>query len=246
MNFKYLDDLIHCGAKEITLDCDIILDDDEMQEYQGGILVDVDNLIIDGNGHTIDACGKSMVFICDSKNITIKSITIKNGYSDHGYGGAILNNSSSSLTIIDSTFKNNCSKESSGAIENYMGELTVIRSTFEENLADGSGGAIVNDVGKITVVDSMFIANAAESGGAIDNFNGKLSITNSIFRKNFAKEDGGAIYNWSSEIIINESVFEKNAAKDVGGAIGIFKSPPYEFSHCTFTDNEPDDVYHDK
>ena len=41
-NFRYLDDLIHGGLKEISLDCDIVLDDDEEDEYQWGIHIDVE------------------------------------------------------------------------------------------------------------------------------------------------------------------------------------------------------------
>ena len=48
-NFKYLDDLIHSGVKEIVLDADIVLDDGEEFNYKEGIKLDVDDLIIDGN-----------------------------------------------------------------------------------------------------------------------------------------------------------------------------------------------------
>ena len=55
-NFKYLDDLIHSGVKEIVLDSDIELDpNNERREYLNGIKLDVDDLTIDGNGHAIDA-----------------------------------------------------------------------------------------------------------------------------------------------------------------------------------------------
>ena len=50
--FKYLDELIHSGAKEIILDSDIFLDSNEELEYINGIELDVNNIIIDGNGHT--------------------------------------------------------------------------------------------------------------------------------------------------------------------------------------------------
>lgn len=63
-NFKYLDDLIHSGAKEIVLDSDIVLGDGEESEYEDGIRLDVDDLIIDGNGHGIDARGKARIFEC--------------------------------------------------------------------------------------------------------------------------------------------------------------------------------------
>ena len=73
-NFKYLDDLIHSGVKEIILDSNIVLSNDEASEYLEGINLDVDDLVIDGNGHSIDACGKTRIFHSTSKNITIKNI----------------------------------------------------------------------------------------------------------------------------------------------------------------------------
>ena len=72
MNFRYLDELIHSGAKEIVLDSDIVLSDGEESEYKDGIKLDVDDLTIDGNRHTIDAQGKARIFCCTGKNINIK------------------------------------------------------------------------------------------------------------------------------------------------------------------------------
>jgi hypothetical protein len=66
-NFKYLDEMIHSGAKEIVLDSDIVLSDGEESEYKNGIKLDVDDLVIDGNGHTINAQGKIRIFYCTEK-----------------------------------------------------------------------------------------------------------------------------------------------------------------------------------
>ena len=75
-SFKYLDDLIHSGVKEIVLDSDIVLSDDEESDYKNGIKLDVDDLVISGNGHTIDACGKTRIFDCNRINIIIKNVTL--------------------------------------------------------------------------------------------------------------------------------------------------------------------------
>ena len=61
-NFKYLDELIHSGAKEIVLDSDIVLSDGEESEYLEGIKLDVDDLTLDGNGHIIDSHEKARIF----------------------------------------------------------------------------------------------------------------------------------------------------------------------------------------
>jgi hypothetical protein len=43
-NFKYLDELIHSGAKEIVLESDIVLSDDEISDNVYYIKLGVDNL----------------------------------------------------------------------------------------------------------------------------------------------------------------------------------------------------------
>ncbi len=46
-NFKYLDNLIHSGIKEIVLDTDIVLGVNEKSGYKDGIKLDLDDLAID-------------------------------------------------------------------------------------------------------------------------------------------------------------------------------------------------------
>ena len=66
-NFRYLDELIHSGVKEIVLDSDIVLDPDEESQYLNGIKLDADDLAIDGNGHAIDALKSARIFYCTGK-----------------------------------------------------------------------------------------------------------------------------------------------------------------------------------
>ena len=89
MNFKYLDDLIHCGEDEIVLDSDIVLDNAEEMEYFEGINLDADDIVIDGNGFAIDAAGKTRVFLCTAENVCIRNIVLKNGFCRQS-GGAVL------------------------------------------------------------------------------------------------------------------------------------------------------------
>ena len=176
-NFKYLDDLIHSGVKEIVLDSNIVLGDGE-EEYYGyksdfddnnhscGIKIDVDDLIIDGNGHTIDAKEKSGVFMFTGSNIIIKNITIKNSvYSIENYNGFV--------TMINTCFTNNLGF--GGALFNHCGELTIMTCKFIDNEARRDGGAILNR-GEIKIIDSLFKGNDAYHwGGSIEN-HGKLDI----------------------------------------------------------------------
>ena len=156
-NFRYLDELVHSGVKEIVLDSDIVLDPDEKSQYLNGIKLDADDLTIDGNGHAIDARGLTRIFYCTGKNIIIKNIILKNGFT----------------------------KDDGGAIHN-RGELTITEYTLQENTTTRDGGAIRNDEGELTITDSEFCENSAETwGGAIEN-SGELTMTDSAFTQNTA------------------------------------------------------------
>lgn len=213
-NFKYLDNLIHSGAKEIVLDSDIALSDSEIGDYRDGIELDIDGLIIDGNGHEIDARGKSRIFYCRAKNITIRNITLKNGHAH--FGGAIRNNGDG-FTITESTLAHNTANRHGGAIINYH-NLTISKSTLEDNIAN-EGGAIYNNQGKLKIIETALRENRAEAnGGAIHNWVGETTITKSSLEKNTANGKSGAIHNYIRKLSVSESLLRENTAK-IGGAI---------------------------
>lgn len=244
-NFIYLDDLIHSSVKEIVLDSDIVLGGDEESQYLNGIKLDVDDLAIDGNGHTIDARGLTRIFYCTGKNVIIKNIILKKGFAEKD-GGAIYNDEGE-LTISESTLTANTSQESGGAIDNIGGELTITGSSFTENTSK-FGGAIHNR-GVLTISESTFTGNFAKgSGGAINNTEeGVLTISESTLTENTAKWVGGAINNDKGELTISESILIGNTAQteyNGGGAIYLTNTTKkYESDNCTFKDNKPDDIY---
>lgn len=231
-NFKYLDNLIHSGVKEIILDSDINLSDREKSKYSEGIKLDVDDLVIDGNGHTIDAKGKTRIFDCTGKNIFIKNIVLKSGFVD-GSGGAI--NNRGTLSMKNTTLQENEAEINGGAIFNYMGRLTIMESTIIGNTAR-DGGAINSQFADELIITKSTIAEnvVKHDGGAITNYKGQLTITESTFTGNTAKHYGGAIDNIGRSTI-TESTFTGNTAKSGGGVIynneGSFKVNDCEFSN---------------
>ena len=66
-------------------------------------------------------------------------------------------------------------------------------------------------------------AGASAFGGAISVSGGKLTVVDSIFKKNKAIATasgfggGGAIYAFSSDVLVLSSVFELNEASETGG-----------------------------
>lgn len=238
--FEFFDKLIHSGVKKIVLDYDIELISTrftkEEKKYSNGILLDIDDMVIDGNGHSIDAKGKSRIFICTGKNITIKNITLKNGFAmpDHGgnVNGGAIEIDGGSLHIYNSHLSNNVANKGGAIFKGGHSELDIVDSTFSNNLAnDGDGGAISVPLGVLNVNGSTFSNNIAKNyGGAIYITNANFKIQKCMFSDNKA-EYGGAVSDYGripfipAPIIyedvsnINESIFSNNAAVNEGGAI---------------------------
>ena len=229
-NFKYLDDLIHSGAEEIVLDCDIILDDGEEQDYFEGIILDVEDLLIDGDGHSIDACRKALIFY-NASNVTLKNVTLKNGLR-------AIYNFRGTLNISDSVFLENASEITGGAIYNYWGEVNLFNSKLLKNFSRCHGGAIFNFNGEVNIEGSEVSGNISEiDGGAI--FNGSsLNISDCIFTDNVAKGSGGAIYDNRAEINIIDTQFSRNMSKGIFGGGAIHKNRGIlNIFESAFTDN---------
>ena len=158
--------------------------------------------------------------------------------TDYGSGGTIYvyggpvagatETTKSDITITDTTFEDNYSGYSGGAISNRISgsyddsKITITGSTFEGNYAnaqDGyAGGGAIENRGTIVVSGSEFNDNsAAKEGGAIINW-GATEITGSTFDGNEA-ESGGAIYNYTQNLTIQDSTFTNNTATKNGGAL---------------------------
>lgn len=209
-NFKYLDELIHSGVHEIVLDSNIILTETEASEYLEGIKLDVDGLVIDGNGHYIDACEKTRIFHCSAEGIALKNITLKNANTESN-GGAIYNKGD--LTITDSAFSNNTGNGifSGGAICNWEGRIRISRSSFTGNVANGrynGGGAIYSLLGEVIIKQSSFTDNrtngSQSNGAALYNKKGIMKLADVEFQTNIVRDDtSNDLYNDEGVILLN-------------------------------------------
>jgi hypothetical protein len=132
-----------------------------------------------------------------------------------------------------------------GAIYN-QGSLFLSGCTFTNNQAidsqiqNGQGGAVCNYYGNITISDSTFNSNQAKNGGAVYNYYGNIYISGSYFITNNAKDCGGAIYN-NNLLSVKNSIFNGNFANsDIlshGGAIHNLKGE-LSVENSNFTNNK--------
>jgi hypothetical protein len=172
------------------------------------------NTIIDGLG------GSNGIFINLSSsgptNVTIKYLTLRDGYSSQSnIGGAL--GTYSSITIISSDFINDTTDNSrkGGAIEIHSNgqNLTVTGSNFTE-CHSKQGGALSGDTNAYVIVNSSSFTNcsASGSGGAI--FATQGGIINFCRFGNVTSGDGSIIDGGSSghanDLDLNENWWGTN------------------------------------
>jgi hypothetical protein len=164
--------------------------------YQEGLYIPF-NLKIFGSGAKttiVDGGGISQVAVVGSEPkvpVTLSRMTFRNGGGQADGGG--IYNCFGTLTVIDSIITNNKIR-SGGGSDGYgagiyncpSSTLTLINTTISDNSAL-IGGAICNG-GMLTIINSTFSGNVARQreGGAIGNY-GTLIITNSTFSGNIAR-----------------------------------------------------------
>jgi predicted outer membrane repeat protein len=138
--------------------------------------------------------------------------------------------------IARTSFTNNTSKESGGALFVQLGDegtMTIDRSSFTSNESeDGDGGAMNQDTEDsgtfVRITNSNFVNNYAYSDGGALDLTDRAVLTNNVFRDNEAGVgDAGALElnngNEDSSLLylftVTGNTFRNNYADEDGGAI---------------------------
>ena len=248
------------GVFELTYD--VKHGDDEIDNY--GISI-TKNIIINGNGHTIDANGHGSIFVVkdSSVTLTLNDLTLINAnpVSDSSGivsdGGAVYFDGST-LIVNNVNFKNNTVYKYGGAIYT-TGTCIVDSSVFDGNDVqfrsqniDNGGAAIYADNGASLIMSNSQIINNHKNMVIRDNNVGDLvdgvvvatgytKISKSYFRNNSGCY-GGAVTSLGytnagkNQIIIENSVFDANRAFQ-GAAVNVMGST-FKISGTNFTNNK--------
>ncbi|WP_296862340.1 Ig-like domain repeat protein, partial [uncultured Methanobrevibacter sp.] len=184
----------------------------------GGVLIDK-GVVINGNGFTIDAKGKSRIFKVITGSINITNVTLKNGKADEG--GAIYFENAISNSNINATYTNNTARNG-GA--NYFGGPVLnstIAGTYNSNNAKyGGANYFYNKVSDSNITGTYNHNNTATNGGA-NYFNNKVSNSTIVgtYNHNNATNNGGANYFYNS--VSGSTIagtYNHNTATNNGGA----------------------------
>jgi predicted outer membrane repeat protein len=207
----------------------VTLDPNFKSDYDSEIILRGKRVVIFGNGAIVDAGSQGNMFqLLSGSELELHSITLKNGYTADGYGGAIYACGGSTFTIYNSIL----AKKIADGGDAYAGAIyacgdstiRIYNSTLADNSADGDGGAILTDGGTVNIHNSILKHNSAyDNGGAIFADGGStISIYNSTLTHNSAFYGGfsygGAIYADGCIISVHNSILKHNTA-DGGGAI---------------------------
>ncbi len=169
-----------------------------------------------------------------------------------------MNEGGGSLTVIDSSFRNNRATYNGGAIENEpnSSSATVTGCLFVGNSTQIDTGGAIGEYGPATlsIYDSTFTQNrAASNGGAIDGRNDfgtpVVSVTSSTITGNTARRGGGIIV--AGELTLQNSIVSGNTATNPNDpGIDVYYTIASDNGHnllgTTVQASNPTDVFSDK
>lgn len=251
-NFKTLQNEINKNENSMEITCDYTFDNSSDYELNTGILINKSDIVINGNGHTIDGSGQSRIFNITGKNVTITNLNFVNGNSSSKNGGAIFNGDNTTLTISNCTFNANTAENGAGIFTNSnlnvsnsnfinsnskfgsaicaQADITIQNSTFEGLTAKENGGAIFTS--NITNITNCHFSNTdANWGGGIYS-NHTLNIVNSTFTHSEANYSP-ALYA-QGNVSVRDCSFDNLHANKTAGAIGLRELKYGEINNCTF------------
>ncbi|HTS16102.1 MAG TPA: choice-of-anchor Q domain-containing protein [Verrucomicrobiae bacterium] len=183
---------------------------------------------------TVSGNGASRVLNVAGSEVTIRGLTIANGYAAGMDGAGIYAGGAagSVVTIRDCVVTNNYTTTDGGGIYNSA-EVTMLISNcvVSGNIAASWGGGIYNhgESGRtaLMTIDACTIsANSANAGGGILNWgwagSATLTVAHSSISSNAVSAKGGGIYNvgesvGTAALIVNASTLSGNSAHDGGG-----------------------------
>jgi CSLREA domain-containing protein len=176
-------------------------------------------LVIDGGSAKITVSGNNTVGVFEvgtstisGAKLTLNNLTVANGRALLGAG--ILNNSSNTLKVNNSTLSGNTAYTEGqsggvgGGIDN-SGALTVRNSTISDNSASNAGGIFNNPSGTLTVSNSTVSGNSANFVGGIYN-EGTLTVRNSTISNNTGFIETGGIYESGTNTTLKNTIVANN------------------------------------
>ena len=197
-------------------------------DAKSGIVIGMDNFVLEGNGHTIDAKNQSRIFNITANNITLSNLILVNGNAERG--AAIF--AAGTLTLNNVTFKYNYATRG-GAILFYNRNATFScnNTRFIDNYA--RDGPSIYGEGRF-ILNNSYVTSKIFSKRSQICFFGELYAENVTFI-NISSSYAPALFSddVKSARIIN-SKFINLRANITAGAIGVRNVGELYIKGCEF------------
>lgn len=169
--------------------------------------------------------GGAIYYVGSYRSACLINCTFTNNHAD--YGGAIYLNGGtleiSDCSFVNNTALY-CGGAIAASCSNEKSRITLKRSQFiNDRSLNDAGGAIYVKSATFSAHDISISSCDATFGGALTLLSSKNDLTNVFAYNNSAKYDGGAIYQIYGTITLENSCFSSNHAKN-GGALFIDNS----------------------
>lgn len=194
----------------------------------GALAIDADELVIDGNGVTVDADGSSGVIYAYDSDVTINDLTVTGGDAEEGGGIAT---KYGSLTLNDSVITGNSAVVGGGvAVLSYDGSVSINRTEVSGNSGGIYGGGVFayTYYGAISVVDSVITGNdmsVVPPQPPPREFPAGLQARIDAFRSSVVEGGGGGIAAGAfliseySDVTVAGTTISNNSAETAGGMV---------------------------
>ena len=257
-NFTSLKNDIDSNPKSVDLTQDYVYDNNTDDQLSLGIVIDKDDFVVNGNGHTIDGSNQARIFSIIGDNVTLKNLNLINGNSS--VGGAVIcpgfvnfenvtfkyNTADKgaaigcqNATIVGSMFVNNHAVN--GVIYSDDGDLGIVSSSFVNSTNLTSSIIYALSEGSLSIEDCEFLNSHAKYATAI--YSSKdTKIKDTVFKDLSAEFTAGAVaFKGDLDVIINNTVFINTTAKKNGGAIfADFNDGILEINNMTVLNSSAD------
>jgi hypothetical protein len=184
-----------------------------------------------GEGGGIDVEMGDLVLI--NSVISGNSATGDCGCGSAGRGGGINICACSTLSIQNSTIRNNHASSQAGGI-NLEGKATILSSTISGNTCDIGGGGLVSDGGDLTMVNCTIAKNKAQYGGGLYaiSYIGQVTIQNCTIAQNSATDGTGGVGNVAGTMTLRNTIIAGNKRGTANDDLANFEGGTINASYC--------------
>ncbi|MCI0397046.1 MAG: CSLREA domain-containing protein [Chloroflexi bacterium] len=209
-----------------------IIGGQELSFGGGGLMTNANSRVQINDSLIISNTARSGGGIINAGIMTITHSTIATNTATIDTGGGIVTGSGASITLVNSTVRNN-QGVAGGGLSTFNGTITVIASTISDNddtspLASGGGIRAVGG-SNISVINSTVSGNHSPfGGGGIYAFSGSvINLYNATIANNSTDGSGGGLNTNSATTNMHNSILADNSGPTDPDCAAVINSLGY-------------------